>query len=376
MYSRSSRMAKAGAVWLAALCLLATAGAASAQSYTNNAMKALTWMKTQQQPDGSFAGFGAGSTVDAVLAILAAGQDPAAYSQNGNTPVSFLEIKAGDLAKTPGGAGKLLLAVSALGDTGRPFGPYLPPLGGPKNLITAINATYDPNTGHYGKDIIGHAFAMLGLAKFGGPGPKAAQYLESVQAADGGWSFAGDTKAGAADTNTTAVAIQTLVAVGADKANPDVISKAVAYLASQQNPDGGYPYQKGGENGSDSDANSTAYVVQALNALGKDTAKPVQFLLSLQNASGAFRYQQAQTDDNAGATYQAISALLGATLVSPLMSVPTQAPAGTTDVEGGAASPGMPSTGNNTQNLLSALAAIAFLILGAGVIARRKAAAR
>lgn len=367
MYLRSSRIAKAGAILLAALYLLATAGAASAQG-TNGTVKALTWMKTQQQPDGSFAGFGAGSTVDALLAIIAAGEDPAAYSQNGNTPVSFLESKAGELAKSPGGAGKLLLAVSALSDTGRPFGPYLPPLGGPKNLITAINATYDTNTGHYGKDTIGHAFAMLGLAKFGGPGPKAAQYLESVQAADGGWSFAGDTKAGAADTNTTAVAIQALVAIGAEKQSPNVISRAVAYLESQQNSDGGYPYQKGGENGSDSDANSTAYVMQALKALGKDTTKPAQFLLSLQNASGAFRYQQAQADDNAGATYQAVSALLGATLVFPVV--------GTTTVEGGTTGPGMPSTGNSTQNPLSALVAIASLILVAGVIARRKAVAR
>ncbi len=369
MYS-ASKLGKIGAAWLAAmLVLVGIAGATSVSAAGDNveaANSALTWMKSQQQPDGSFAGFGAGSTIDALLAILAAGQDPASYSQNGNTPVTFLESKAGDLAKTPGGAGKLLLAVSALGDTGRPFGPNLAPLGGPKNLIAAIEAAYDPSTGHYGKDTIGHAFAMLGLAKFGGPRPKAAQYLESVQAADGGWSFSGDTKAGASDTNTTAVALQALIAVGG--ADPLAIKKAVTYLDSQQNADGGFPYQKGGGNGSESDANSIAYVTQASLALGNETTarKGIAFLLSLQKPDGAFQYQKSQPDDNAGATYQAVPAILGATLVRslPVQAAPAIQPA-----------PGMPRTGGGGIDGIdwtAGVIALGALLLSIGLLVRRE----
>src|SRR5439155_20985193 len=114
-----------------------------------------TWMRTQQAADGSFAGFGAASTVDPVLAMLAAQQDPASFSSGGKTPVDFLRSKAADLATTPGGAAKLLLAVAPLGQVGRSFGGV--------NLVDAINSTLDPTTMHYGKDVIGNAFAMLGL---------------------------------------------------------------------------------------------------------------------------------------------------------------------------------------------------------------------
>ena len=63
--------------WLAAMLALvySTGGAFAAPAaspYSDAAVKALTWIGTQQAADGSFAGFGAGSTVDAVLAIVAA----------------------------------------------------------------------------------------------------------------------------------------------------------------------------------------------------------------------------------------------------------------------------------------------------------------
>src|SRR5205085_1835930 len=144
------------------------------------------------------------------------------FANGGKTPVDFLRSKAADLAKTPGGAGKLLLAVAALGQDGKSFGGV--------NLVEAINSTLDPATMHYGKDVIGHAFAMLGLKVAGETvPPKAADYLKGAQGPDGGWAFSGDTKPGAADTNTTAVVVQALAAVGVPDTDP-VMRKAAAYL--------------------------------------------------------------------------------------------------------------------------------------------------
>jgi prenyltransferase beta subunit len=231
------------------------------------------------------------------------------------------------------------------------------------NLLDAISSNYSAD-GHYGKDAIGHAFAMLGLKAAGQPvPPKAAQYLMGVQTPEGGWAFSGDTKAGGADTNTTAVVVQALVAAGTSETDP-VMTKAEEYLLSQENAsDGGFPYQKGGEFGSDSDVNSTAYVVQAMHYLGEK--RGLGFILSMQKPNGAFQWTSAQPEDNPGATYQAITAILGATLIDPKGNFAT-VPSGP--------EPGMPTTGS-ADTLLAALgvAAAGMLALASGVALRRRA---
>jgi hypothetical protein len=365
MTTLATRMKKIGAVSLSVLCVLGTfAGGATAQGkYQGQATAALNWMKTQQQPDGSFPGFGAGSTLDAVLAIMAAGQSPASYSNGGNTPVTFLESKVGDLTKTPGSTGKLLIVAGNLNGNGT-FGGV--------DLTAVINSSYDPATGHYGQDALGHAFAMLGLHAAGQTIPPAAvEYLKGTQTPEGGWAFTGDTAAGAADTNTTAVVIQALQAAGAAGTEPDLLKKAVTYITSQQNPDGGFPYQKVGGPDSESDVNSSSYVAQAMLSLGNTTIadQTLAYIASLQKPDGAFQWKQSEPDDNAGATYQAVSALLQTTLVTPLPGAPSQG-------ETSGPVPGMPTTGSPVGDLLGALAGIAALALGAGVLARRGAQSR
>ncbi|HEY0071478.1 MAG TPA: prenyltransferase/squalene oxidase repeat-containing protein [Chloroflexia bacterium] len=362
MFTLATRLKKIGAVSMSVLCAIGTfAGSAAAQSpYENQASAALNWMKTQQQPDGSFPGFGAGSTVDAVLAIIAAGQSPSAYSNGGNTPITFLESKVADLTKTPGSAGKLLIATATLNNSGT-FGGV--------DLVNVINSSYDPATGHYGQDALGHAFAMLGLHAAGQTIPPAAvEYLKGTQTSEGGWAFSGDTAPGAADTNSTAVVMQALQAAGAGSTEPDVIKKAVTYLASQQNADGGFPYQKVGGPDSESDVNSSAYVAQALLSIGNTTmsAQANAFIASLQNPDGAFKWKQSEPDDSAGSTYQAVPALLQTTLVTPRPGA---------QVSPGSV-PGMPTTGSPVADPLGVLAALGALLLGVGVLARRKAAAQ
>ncbi|HET9492842.1 MAG TPA: prenyltransferase/squalene oxidase repeat-containing protein [Chloroflexia bacterium] len=368
MNTHATRTRAALAVFTALLALVWGAGQVFAQStYVAPANRAVEWMKTQQQPDGSFAGFGAGSTADAVLAIVAAGRDPGSYQQGGNTPVTFLQSKAVDLAKTAGGAGKLLVAVRALGMDGRQFGGV--------DLVQSIRATESVSvTGQYGPDLIGHAFAVLGLRAAREQVPPAAiERIKTTQTAAGGWAFTGDTAEGSADTNTTAVVLQALVAAGAAESEAAMTNRAVEYLLSQQNTDGGWPYQKGGEFGSDSDANSTSYVVQALAALNndEDAERGRRFLLTLQTQSGAFGYSAAEAADNAGATYQAVHALLGATLVDPVaapLPVPPTAPIGEE------LQPGMPRTGAGVALPVLVLV-LSALALGGGLAVRRRSAA-
>jgi LPXTG-motif cell wall-anchored protein len=364
MFPVTSKLRKWSAASLASLVVLVTfAGTASAQTYPEAANRGLAWMKTQQQPDASFAGFGAGSTIDAVLAIVAAGQDPAGYVQGGNTPISYLESKVADIVKAPGGAGKLLGVVEALGMNGKSFGGI--------NLVETINSTYNPDTGQYGPDVIGHAYSVLGLAAAGQSVPdKAVAFLDSMQTSENGWSFSGEKGPGAADTNTTSVVMQAYVAlVVDDQSHQHVLRAAWLYLMSQQNPDGGFPYQQGGEFGSESDVNSTSYVIQALLSVGgtEDVIKPMQYLLSLQKPNGAFQWKASEPDDNAGATYQAVPALLGVTLA---------APTGVKTPPNPASQPGMPRTGSSDASPIIALVMLPVLMVGAGIVIRRKVAAR
>ncbi|MFL5731976.1 MAG: prenyltransferase/squalene oxidase repeat-containing protein [Chloroflexia bacterium] len=359
MNTLRGKLGKVFAAVLAVTLVLAVAAptALAANRNTEQAAKAMDWIRTQQKPDGSFAGLGAGSTVDAVLAMLAAQQVPSSFVNGGKTPVDFLQSKAADLAKTPGGAGKLLLTVAALGLDGKSFGGV--------NLVDAINSSLDPATGHYGKDAIGQAFAMLGLKAAGETVPqKAIDLLKSVQAADGGWAFSGETKAGASDTDTTAVVVQALAALGEPDSSP-AMQKALDYLRSQENADGGFPYQKAGEFGGESDVDSTAYVAQALAYLGSGSDKAVSFLLSMQKPDGAFEWEASEKDDNAEATYQAVPAILGVTLVDPNAA---QLQRGNT---GGTAQPGMPTTGSAPEPAwIAALVAVAALLLGTGLAAK------
>jgi hypothetical protein len=362
MYAVSSKLKKIGITLLATAFVMSHAGTVSAQTrYTDAANKALVWMKTQQQAEGSFAGFGAGSTIDAVLAIIAARQDPSTYVKGGNTPITFLESKAAELSTAPGGAGKLLLMAETLNMDGRSFGGV--------NLLDVINKSYNAQSGQYGPDMIGHAFNILGLASAGqAVPPEAITFIERSQNGDGGWSFSGEAGPGKADTNTTSVVLQALVAAGTK--SEMVMKKAMTYLASQQNEDGGFPFQKGGEFGSDSDVNSTAYVVQAALVFGDTDMAEVglDFILSMQKPSGAFQWMATEPDDNAGATYQAIPVLFSATLVSPL---------GAAVYEGSpAVEPGMPRTGWGDASPIAALAALGVLAISVGIVSRRRATAR
>ena len=84
---------------------------------------ALDYLQTQQNADGGFgSGFSpdssVGSTADAILAIVAAGGDPAAFDQGGNTPLSYLEANASQRA-TGGDLAKLILAAVAAGENPR-----------------------------------------------------------------------------------------------------------------------------------------------------------------------------------------------------------------------------------------------------------------
>jgi hypothetical protein len=361
---------------LTVVCILIFAlvapGAVAAQPGAAAQRAALTWLRDQLQADGSFPGFGPGDTADALMAFVAASEPLPRARQGGVAPVEYLEAQAPTYAPTSvGAAAKLALAAVAVNADPTSFGGV--------NLLDQIGQSYDPATGQYGADVYGHALALLAIKAVGAEPPAAAiEQLLDRQLDDGGWSFDGTTETGS-DTNTTSLAVQALADDGSAAATR---RRALDYLKSQQNDDGGFPYSQASAFGNASDANSTAAVIQALRAVNQRPdaadwqpagASPLALLTSLQNASGAFRYQASLPDDNPLATYQAIPALFQQSL-----PVRTAAIAGAQALvaPGTAVAPTLPATGTlpALPLALPAFAALALLIGGAWL--RRNGAPR
>jgi prenyltransferase beta subunit len=326
----------------------------------------LAWLMTQQQPDGGFTnGFSEGSdlgtTCDIALAIAAAGQDASTWtSEKGNSPLDYLQEQvASGAVEMVNQKAKVVMAWLAAEQEPTDVGGV--------DLLSDLSGAFDEATGSYGENVFEQALAVLALHTAGQPVPQEAiQYLLDRQADDGAWALFGDTAAGAGDTNTTAMVIQALVAVGEEQG----IAGALDYLQDVQNEDGGFPYQSPSDFGTDTDTNSTALVLQALMAAGESLddwapagTDPRGALDGLYEAeSGAFLWQAAVPGANVLATAQVIPALAGVTFVDPPRVEAQAAPEAATAAEEEVATP-LPAAGGR------AVLPLALVLLGAVALA-------
>ncbi|MFI8227897.1 prenyltransferase/squalene oxidase repeat-containing protein [Streptomyces sp. NPDC085900] len=172
------------------------------------------------------------------------------------------------------------------------------------------------------------------------PADAAVAWLARQQCGDGSFAAYRAT-AGApckADTNSTAAAVQALAEIGGHDGR---VRKAVTWLKSVQNKDGGWGFTAGGA----SDANSTSVVIGALAQGGvtvpnlrKDGKSPFDALRGLALPcdgpdAGAFAYQpdkKGKLAANADATAAAVLGLFGETVAGSRQD-DTDAPAGCTD---------------------------------------------
>lgn len=346
----------------------------SAQGGANDAaiQKAVAYIRAQQAPDGTFAGFGAGSTADALYALAAAGINPAALTNGGASASQGLAAATPEAVKDPGVAAKFVLAALLTGQDPRALGGT--------DVVAVVQNGFDPIAQQYGKDTTSSALAVLALHAAGDQvQPKALAKLEQLQLPDGGWSFDG-TAATGSDTNTTAIVLQALIAANS---TADARTRALGYIRTQQNNDGGFPYSQTSQFGNASDANSTAVTIQAILAAGESLASwakngttPLDRLLAFQNTSGAFRYQDATPDDNQLATYQAVPAIAGKSfpLEPILIALPAAQTGATPTPTPGASGPvRLPNTAAPAEPM-SALLALALVGLALGLGLRRRRA--
>lgn len=311
-------------IWLALFlgCLLMAGGVHAASRPDNDA--ALAWLRAAQQPDGGFTnGFTEGSDLGATVEVLLAGvAADAPVGEEAALDYLRAQVEAGAVADA-NGLSRVVVALAALGEDPRDFAG--------DDLVAALLASQAPATGQFGDSLFGHAYALLALHHAGADvPPDALALLEAQRTTEGAWALFGEADADAADTNTTALAVQTLVALG----RRDVAEGALPYLRRVQNADGGFPYQNPSDWGTDTDANSTAVVLQALLALDEpldawavDGVTPLDALLALHDAeSGGYLWQAAVPGANVMATAQAVQATEGLTLarLADAASVPTR----------------------------------------------------
>jgi len=359
-------MKQVTALLLAMILIAGLTVAAMAGPGDDAATRALAWLATQQNTDGGFSGgfsleSSIGSTADAILAIVACGQDVSAWKKDGRSPLDYLDaqVRAGRVTKS-GEIAKTILAVVATGSNSRSFGGV--------DLVARLNALH--RSGGFGGTLYEDALAVLALVNAGQSVPDdVTARLVKAQTADGAWAFTGETVAGAGDTNTTAIVVQALVAVG----QREPIGRALDYFRRTQNADAGWPYQVPSAYGTETDANSTANVIQALSAAGEslsDWSKagrsdPLGALIWLQDTkTGAFNYQASMPGANLMATVQAIPALKGVTFarlpVVKVSSAATRLPQL------------LPVAGGQLWTLPMGLILVGVALASAGLLARRQ----
>ncbi|MGW7411659.1 prenyltransferase/squalene oxidase repeat-containing protein [Streptomyces sp. NPDC054863] len=199
------------------------------------------------------------------------------------------------------------------------------PVAVPSGLYGKGDPTYD--------GVFRQSLALLAQKTAGvTPSAKAVDWLVGQQCDSGGFAaFRADASKACdaktmVDSNATSAAVQALSALGGQDA---AVKKAVGWLKSVQNKDGGWAYAPG----TPSDSNSTSIVVGALAAAGekpadvkgKDGKSPLTALLSFQvncdgkpENQGSFAFQPDKSGKlfpNADATAAVVTASLGKGLV-------------------------------------------------------------
>ncbi len=307
------------------------------------APKQLTDGHYYQPFGGGFADYGL--TIDGAFSLASTGGNDAALAKI----VGFLDQPGKDgsgrtiddwtLIGTQyagGGAiGKEALLAEVVGDDPHDFGGH--------NLIAALDkavcsqaGTGCPAPGAYtnSPSVFAQALGVMAQSRAGDSANAAGPigYLESLQSPAGAWpSLIPST--GDSEVDSTAMAMMALALVPGDTASK-AVDKGAAWIAGQQEADGGFPGAAGDS------TNSTALAIQGLSLRGTtysaQITKALAFLAGQQNSDGGFGVAAGgQAGSDLRASAQVVGGATGisfGTLSRDLSGVPTPSasPTGTT----------------------------------------------
>jgi hypothetical protein len=258
--------------------------AATAVTLVTPTASGVSFLRARQLDDGSFAERGAPSspqlTAWAVLGLRSAG------TSAGPNALRYLNGHESRLDSATDIA-LVALAERALGADAA-------------DLLRRLRALERPS-GSVGVLVNGTAWSVLAFRAAGMPvRTKTIRWLVARQNPAGGWGW----NPGAADSNDTAAVVEALSAAG-NRGRP--VRRALRFLHSYyRNRDGGFSLTPG----TSSDAQSTAWVVQAFVAAGKPPPSgAIAYLKRLQRSDGSFRYSTRYTTTPVWVTSQVLPAL-------------------------------------------------------------------
>jgi prenyltransferase beta subunit len=267
----------------------------------------IRYLLKAQNPDGGFGMAPAQqsntlATGWATLALAKAGLDPRdVRSKAGRNPLDYL-IKTFSSEKGAGAIERTTLAVGSAGNKFADFG----------RLRSALAKIVGRN-GSVGDQTNLTTFAVLAMRVAGVrvPAPTIA-WLARQQDRDGGFNFA--TRGGQSDTDDTGAVLDALAGTG----KAATVRRALGYLRVQQNRDGGFSDAPDAS----SNAQSTAFVICGLIGAGvkpvsvhhHGSPSPVAYLRSLIQPDGSVDYSRGIAQTPVWVTAQAEIALSGHTL--------------------------------------------------------------
>lgn len=258
-------------------------------------INALNYLSKKQSSDGNIGGLSVSAW--AAIAIYAADNDP----HNWGNLVNYLEIKTPNLDQNKATDWERhALAIVACNENPRDFAGI--------DFVEKIKSFYDGiqigKTSILYDDFFGIiSLISLGIDKNETIIQNTKSYIINKQNSDGGWG----------DADSTAAAIMALISSGENK-DSSVISNALSFLKTLQADDGGF------KSWGITNSASTSWAVMAITAAGKNPTQnewqkngnnPISYLLSLQQADGAFNWSNSNNINPEWMTSYVIPALLG-----------------------------------------------------------------
>ncbi len=242
---------------------------------------ALAWLESVQNEDGGYGEKPGGRSSQAMtgwsmLGLEAAGRNPQEVtSGKGKSPVDYLQSAISEV-QSPGDLARTILALEGAGIEPREFGG--------RNLVAALLAKRRPD-GSYEDWPNSTAYAVLALRSAGIANvADSLEWLREVQNEDGGW---GDVPGSPSDADGTGAVLQAL------SPSSKAAQRAVGYLRQTQQSGGGWRL---GGNGS-LNTQSTAWAIEGLLAAGADPAQfrrggksAYEYLEDNQAGDGHYRY--------------------------------------------------------------------------------------
>jgi len=286
------------AVALAIGLALLAPGTASAASGSAGAAR---YLERAQNGDGGFGSAKGDNSFQlytgwAALGLAAAGENPRDVSRGKRSVIDYIASKAGALDET-GDLSRTILVAESAGLSARDFGG--------RDLVAALERRRGAS-GAYDGLVNQTAFAILALeASGGGSGAgKSAGWLEDQQNGDGGYGY----NTGRSDVDVTGAVLQALAAAGRGRGG--AAKDALRYLERAQRGNGGF----GQEKGDAPNAQSTAFAVQGIVAAGRNPngfgrGGALRYLSSLQASDGSIRFSGSSDQDPVWVTAQALLAL-------------------------------------------------------------------